>query len=107
MDFRRFCLQEQKEALQESERRIMEVERERQREVELSERRAEELKFLTEREEWIRREKEVQEAEGGIPQVQQELGSACVSAGVRPEGDVSGVRAGGGASGSPGVKVQL
>uniref|UniRef100_A0A3B3HSA5 Coiled-coil domain containing 171 n=1 Tax=Oryzias latipes TaxID=8090 RepID=A0A3B3HSA5_ORYLA len=52
-------LQEQKEALQESERRIMEVERERQREVELSERRAEELKFLTGREERIRREKEV------------------------------------------------
>uniref|UniRef100_A0A3P9IH70 Uncharacterized protein n=1 Tax=Oryzias latipes TaxID=8090 RepID=A0A3P9IH70_ORYLA len=58
MDFKCFCLQEQKEALQESERRIMEVERERQREVELGERRAEELKLLTGREERIRREKE-------------------------------------------------
>ncbi|RVE60871.1 hypothetical protein OJAV_G00185160 [Oryzias javanicus] len=48
-------LQEQKEALQESERRITEVERQRQREVEAAERRAEELMG---REERLQREKE-------------------------------------------------
>ncbi|XP_076580925.1 coiled-coil domain-containing protein 171 isoform X2 [Chaetodon auriga] len=52
-------LQDQEEALEESERRIVEVQREREKEAEVNRRQADELKFLTEREERSRREKEV------------------------------------------------
>ncbi|XP_070849134.1 coiled-coil domain-containing protein 171 [Chaetodon trifascialis] len=52
-------LQDQEEALEESERRIAEVQREREKEAETSRRQADELKYLTEREERSRREKEV------------------------------------------------
>ncbi|KAM6894633.1 coiled-coil domain-containing protein 171 [Lycodopsis pacificus] len=52
-------LQEQEEALEESQRRMVEVQKERDEEAEANRRRAGELKYLTEREERSRREKEV------------------------------------------------
>ncbi|XP_054457563.1 coiled-coil domain-containing protein 171-like [Anoplopoma fimbria] len=51
-------LQEQEEALEESERRMASLQRERDEEAEENRRRAGELKYLTEREERSRREKE-------------------------------------------------
>ncbi|KAM4536511.1 uncharacterized protein ccdc171 [Odontesthes bonariensis] len=52
-------LQDQEEALEQSERRMVEVQREVQKEAEASRRHAEELKHLTEREERSRKEKEL------------------------------------------------
>ncbi|KAM7376891.1 hypothetical protein PAMA_013590 [Pampus argenteus] len=52
-------LQDQEEALEEAERRMAEVQKEREKEVEVNRRQANELKYLTEREERSRREKEV------------------------------------------------
>ncbi|XP_041821691.1 LOW QUALITY PROTEIN: coiled-coil domain-containing protein 171-like, partial [Chelmon rostratus] len=52
-------LQDHEEALEESERRIAEVHKEREKEAEVNRRQANELKYLTEREERSRREKEV------------------------------------------------
>ncbi|XP_075941168.1 coiled-coil domain-containing protein 171 [Anarhichas minor] len=52
-------LQDQEEALEESQRRMVEVQKERDEEAEANRRRAGELKYLTEREERSRREKEV------------------------------------------------
>ncbi|KAM7366641.1 hypothetical protein PAMP_016062 [Pampus punctatissimus] len=52
-------LQDQEEALEEAERRMAEVQKEREKEVEVNRHQANELKYLTEREERSRREKEV------------------------------------------------
>ncbi|XP_047441688.1 coiled-coil domain-containing protein 171-like isoform X2 [Mugil cephalus] len=51
-------LQDQEEALEEAERRLLEAQKEREMEAEANRRRAEELKYLVEREEAIRTEKE-------------------------------------------------
>ncbi len=52
-------LQDHEEALEESERRMAEVQKEREKEAEVNRRLVSELKNLTEREESSRREKEV------------------------------------------------
>ncbi|XP_070711254.1 coiled-coil domain-containing protein 171 [Pempheris klunzingeri] len=52
-------LQDQEEALEESERRMAEVQKEREKEAEVNRRQAGDLKYLTEREERSRREKEL------------------------------------------------
>ncbi|XP_078020537.1 uncharacterized protein ccdc171 [Epinephelus lanceolatus] len=52
-------LQDQEEALEESERRMAKVQKELEKEAEVNRRQANELKYLTEREERSRREKEV------------------------------------------------
>ncbi|TKS93344.1 Coiled-coil domain-containing protein 171 [Collichthys lucidus] len=59
-----YQLTDQEEALEESERRMMELQREREK-AEVNRRQANEMKYLTEREETSRREKEEREAEGG------------------------------------------
>uniref|UniRef100_A0A4W6ERL4 Coiled-coil domain containing 171 n=2 Tax=Lates calcarifer TaxID=8187 RepID=A0A4W6ERL4_LATCA len=51
-------LQDQEEALEESERRMAEVQKEREKEAEVNRRQADELKYLMEREERSRRERE-------------------------------------------------
>ncbi|XP_038587042.1 coiled-coil domain-containing protein 171-like [Micropterus salmoides] len=52
-------LQDHEEALQESERRMVEVQQEREKEAEVNRRQANELKYLTEREERSRRDREL------------------------------------------------
>lgn len=52
-------VQDHEEALEETERRMAEVQKEREKEAELNRRQANDLKYLTEREERSRREKEV------------------------------------------------
>ncbi|XP_041634778.1 coiled-coil domain-containing protein 171-like isoform X2 [Cheilinus undulatus] len=52
-------LQDQEEALEESERRLMEILKEKEKEAEVNRRQADELKYVTEREERSRREKEL------------------------------------------------
>ncbi|KAM6960442.1 uncharacterized protein ccdc171 [Tautogolabrus adspersus] len=52
-------LQDQEEALEESERRLVEVLKEKEKEAEVNRRQADELKYLTEREERSKREKEL------------------------------------------------
>ena len=52
-------VQDHEEALEETERRMAEVQKEREKEAELNRQQANDLKYLTEREERSRREKEV------------------------------------------------
>lgn len=103
--------QDQEAALEESERRMAEVQKEREKEAEVKRRRADELKQLLDREDRSCREKEVRG--GPLPVfniVWKREGRAVVwflSPAAGTEGGVSAAERGGGASRSPGDKVHL
>lgn len=110
-------LQEHEEALEESERRMAELQKESEKEAEVNRRQANDLKYLTEREERSRREKEVRRRRRGMRTLRDRGGGgggggggdemSSFPPGVQSEGEGSGVEHRGGASGAPGVQVQL
>lgn len=101
-------VQEQEEALEEAERRMKEVQIEKEKEAELNRRQNEEVKYLKEKEERSRREKEVSSRAAHVHLTMFSRHSSLSSAAAgRPEGGVSGGQRRGGASSAPGVQVQL